>query len=76
MLTFKEALAVAKKQKGRINHCVEYTNAYMFSWDTGEDTDGGESPIVVMKETGETMSMSAYIWSPGKEYVGEREVEQ
>lgn len=75
MLTLKEALAIAKSKKGRINHCVEYTNAYMFSWDTGEETDGGDAPIVVMKETGETMNMSAYIWTPDKEYVGEHEIE-
>lgn len=76
MLTFKEALAVAKKKKGHINHCVEYTNAYMFSYEGSENTVGGESPIVVMKETGETMNMSAYIWTPDKEYVGEIEVDQ
>lgn len=75
MLTLKEALAIAKSKKNYINHCVEYTNAYMFSGDTGEEADGGDAPIVVMKETGETMNMSAYIWTPDKEYVGEHEIE-
>ncbi len=71
MLTFRECLAIARKEKQRVNHCVEYTNAYMFSWETGDDNDGGDTPIVVMKETGATMNMAAYMWSPDKEYVGE-----
>lgn len=75
MLTFRECLAIARKEKQRVNHCVEYSNAYMFSWDTGEESDGGDTPIVVMKETGETMNMAAYMWTPDKEYIGEVPVE-
>lgn len=69
MLTYEEALAVAKKAKADINHCVEYSNAYMFSHDTGEDSDGGDSPVVVLKENGDTMSMSTYMWTPGKDFM-------
>ena len=75
MLSYKECLAIARSKKPKVNHCVEYTNAYMFSYEGTENMVGGESPIVVMKETGETMNMSAYIWTPDKEYVGEHEVE-
>lgn len=74
MLSFEEALAIAREKKEKINHCVEYSNAYMFSYDTGADSDGGDAPIVVMKEDGQTMGMSAYMWTPDKEFVGEREV--
>lgn len=74
MLTFEQALAIARKKKDKINHCVEYSNAYMFEYDSGIETDGGESPIVVMKAGGQTMGFTAYAWMPGKEYVGEREV--
>ena len=69
MITFDKALSIAKNAKKNINHCVEYSDAYMFSHDTGKDTDGGESPIVVMKQDGKTMNMSAYIWRPGKKYI-------
>lgn len=75
MLTFGECLAIARKKKQRINHCVEYTNAYMFSFEESEETIGGETPIVVLKETGEIMNMVEYMWTPDKEYIGEKEVE-
>ena len=75
MLTFDEALAIAREKKEKINHCVEYSNAYMFGNDSGVDNDGGDAPIVVMKEDGSTLGMSAYIWTPDKEYVGERKIE-
>jgi hypothetical protein len=74
MLTFEECLAIARAKKRRINSCMEYTNAYVFAWDDGTEQDGGESPIVVMRETGETMNMTAFIWMP-KDFVGNRGVD-
>ena len=71
MITFDKALEIARGAKKRVNHCVEYTNAYMFSYDTGEETIGGDSPVVVMKNDGSTMNMSAYMWTGGKEFVRE-----
>ena len=75
MLTYDEALSIARKEKSRINHCVEYADAYMFSFETDEESDGGDPPIVVMKQTGETMNMSAYIWQPGKKFIRDFKVE-
>lgn len=74
MLTFEQALAIAKAKKEKINHCAEYSNAFVFDFNSGIETDGGESPIVVMKADGQTMGFTAYVWTPDKEYIGEREV--
>lgn len=74
MLTYEQALDIAKSKKSKINYCTEYNNAYVFSYDTGEKTVGGESPIVVMKETGETLNFIAYAVKDGNEFVKEFEV--
>lgn len=74
MLTYEQALDIAKSKKSKINYCTEYNNAYVFSYDTSEKTVGGESPIVVMKETGETLNFIAYAVKDGNEFVKEFEV--
>lgn len=74
MIDFEEALKIAKSHKRDINHCVEYTNAYMFCYQRDDVAGAVESPIVVLKEDGRVMSMTKYAWTPGKEYVGVVEV--
>ena len=75
MLTYKEALAVAKEQKNKINYCTEYSNAYAFGYHAGSDVSkGGDSPIVVMKEGGQTLNFTAYAATPGKEYLRDFDV--
>ena len=70
MLSFADCFKIAKSKKKYINHCVEYSNAYMFSFEGVDNPSGVDSPIVVLKDSGDIMNMSAYIWTPDKEYVG------
>lgn len=67
MLTYEEALAIAKKKKSKINYCTEYNNAYAFSFD--DDTDGGDMPIVVMKNGGKVMGIVEYAILAGNDFV-------
>lgn len=75
MLTYKEALAVAREQKAKINYCTEYSNAYAFGYHAGSDVSkGGDSPVVVMKEDGQTLNFTAYAATPGKDYLRDFDV--
>lgn len=60
MLSYDRALKIAREKKSKINRGVEYENAYSFYYDDGIDRVGGENPIVVMKETGETFNFVHY----------------
>lgn len=74
MLTYEEALAIAKSKKSKINYCTEYNNAYAFSYDTGERSVGGDSPVVIMKDDGAALNFIAYAVKDGNEFVREFEV--
>ena len=75
MLTYKEALAIAREQKTKINYCTEYSDAYAFGYHTGSGVSkGGDNPIVVMKEDGQTLNFTAYAATPGKEYLRDFDV--
>ena len=75
MLTYKKALAVAREQKAKINYCTEYSNAYVFGYHAGNGiSKGGDSPIVVMKDDGQTLNFTAYAATPGKEYLRDFDV--
>ena len=74
MLTYEEALRKAKTVKSKINYCVEYTNAYSFGFKVGGDTEGGDAPVVIMKDDGRALNLLAYALTPGKELVREFEV--
>ena len=49
----------------RINYCIEYNNAYEFGYNDGQMHKGGESPVAVMKETGEALNFISYAVRPG-----------
>ena len=75
MLTYKEALAIAREQKTKINYCTEYSNAYAFGYHAESGVSKGcDSPIVVMKEDGQTLNFTAYTATPGKEYLRDFDV--
>ena len=53
MITYEEALRVAKGRKKEINTCTEHENAYVFSYDDGSnEIVVGPAPVVVMKDDG------------------------
>lgn len=70
MLTYEQALAKAKGVKPQINSFCEFEGAYAFSSATGPQ-DGGESPIVILKETGEALNFVSYAVKHGKELIQE-----
>ena len=64
MLSMEEARQIAPEQLDGIIGCTEYATAYVFF--NGVDADGGpDSPVVVMKETGETCGMTSFITAHG-----------
>lgn len=65
MLTYEQALDIAKSKKSKINYCTEYNNAYAFGYDNGSRSVGGDSPVVVMKDTGEALNLVSYAVKPG-----------
>lgn len=73
-MDYAQALAIARSKKARINYCTEYNNAYVFSYDTGEHSKGGDSPIVIMKDTGAALNFISYAVKDGNEIVREFKV--
>lgn len=71
MITYEEALSIARKHKAHINHCIEYSNAFSFEFDTGSETFGGDEPIVILKENGQTMKQIEYAITGNKSVVRE-----
>ena len=61
MITYEEALKIAKSKMSRINFCNEDNLAFMFGYDMGELMIGGQGLCVVLKENGSTMNMPYYV---------------
>lgn len=60
MLGLSEATRIAKGLKSGINHYAEEPDAFIFTGPQ-DNSDGGDGPCVVMKDTGECLNMLAYI---------------
>ena len=59
-LTYEQALEKAKALWDEVDYFIERENAFIFS--KYDDTNiGGCGPVVVLKETGECLSMPTYI---------------
>lgn len=59
MISYEEALEIAKQHKEQIDNCTEYENAYIFGYSGDNMFIGGDdhAPIVVMKEDGRVTNM-------------------
>lgn len=75
MLTYEQALAKARTLKPKINGCTEFKGAYAFYDDSDEYTIGGDSPVIILKDTGEALNFAAYAFKHGHEVIGEIAVE-
>ncbi len=60
MISFNEALGLAKKLRSDIDYCIEYEDAFIFSLED-DCSIGGNGPVVVLKADGECINMTAYI---------------
>lgn len=56
MVNYDEALKIAKELKPNIDACDEYDVAYLFKTRADEYTIGGDSPCVILKDTGEAIN--------------------
>lgn len=69
MISYDEALAIARSKKSKFNKCEEYNIAYVFFFDDGTDRDGGENPIAIIKATGEAVHFITFAKMPNKELI-------
>ena len=60
MISYKEALNIAKELKNRIDKCVETPNAYLFKNYDDEYSIGGEGICCVLKENGKAIGTTEY----------------
>ena len=65
MITYEEALKIARERKDQIDNCIEYENAYVFGFTGDNNYIGGygQTPVVIMKEDGRIASMPELIVS-------------
>lgn len=75
MISYDEALSIAREHKLKINHCVEYSNAHSFEYDTGDESFGGDEPIVIMKENGQVMKQIEYAVTANKSVIRDFKVD-
>ena len=71
MITYEEALELARTRRDDLTQVFEYENAYVFSNPEDSDYIGGynHSPVVVMKKDGKLSNMvELVVAGTGKEY--------
>lgn len=63
MISFEEALEIAKQRKANIDGCTEYENGFVFgfSGDDGYIGGYGHTPVVIMKEDGRLSTMPEFV---------------
>ena len=76
MITYDEALKIAKAKKSNIDQVVEYANGYVFSSaaDAGYKGGLGHSSIVVLKKDGEVVSMISFVSKGTGKEIGKKSV--
>ena len=59
MITYEEAMDIARQRKDQIDNCIEYENAYVFGFSGDSNYDGGygHMSVVIMKEDGRISTM-------------------
>lgn len=65
MITYEEALKIAKERKPNINVCDEWQGGWVFGYTGDANFKGGygHSPVVIEKEGGQLMSMMQFVTS-------------
>lgn len=75
MVSYEEALKNAKELKKNINGCIETNEAYIFKDKTFDDTLGGDSPCIILKENGKAINMTEFAENYPYSHVREFDVE-
>lgn len=60
-LTFKEALELGKELLPEANYFTEEEEAFIFSVKNSLDIGGSRSPVVILKATGQSLGLPAYL---------------
>ena len=63
MISYDEALKIAKDNKNEIDNFEEYENAFVFGF-SGDTGFGGSSPVVIDRRSGDAL-MFAYALGEG-----------
>ena len=66
MITFEQAVEIAKESKPEIDQGTEYENCYIFGY-SGDEYSIGPSPVVVLKEDGKLLLMVEFEADTGEE---------
>lgn len=63
MIGYEDALKKAKKLKGNIDNCREFSDAYVFGSHADDFSFGGDGPVVILKNSGRAINMVDYTQS-------------
>lgn len=76
MVTYEEALAIARERKQNIDMCAEWEKGFVFESEADANMIGGYGhiPIVVRKEDGKVMTMPEFVFGDAGELVREFKV--
>ena len=76
MVTFEEAVKIAKEVKPNANTCTEWEHGYVFGSTDDEMYDGGHghTTCVVHKDTGKVMTMPQFVISGAGEMLREFDI--
>lgn len=61
MVGFDEALSIARSARDGIDNFAEYEDAYVFGSSSDDDYFGYMGPVVVLKEDGSSINMTAFL---------------
>ena len=72
MSEIRDAKRIAENYLSDISRCEEYENAYVF-FSAGSDGSigGADSPVAILKKTGEAMGLEEYFEKHGRERIRE-----
>lgn len=62
-MTYAEAEVIALNRNAKFNQCVEYEDAWVFSYERGDtevEYGGPNTPTVIMKKSGEVLFAHQY----------------
>lgn len=76
MISYEEALKIAKQLKPNLDGCTEYENGYAFSSSKDEGYEGGagHSICVIEKSSGKAIPMNLFVINGTGKYIKEFDV--
>lgn len=75
MVTYEQALEIARKLKNGIDACDEYNDAYAFKRRAEEFMIGGDGACVVLKKNGRAINIVEYFDNYEAKHIREFDIE-